>query len=92
MVRVLAALGAEYLEFTPVDPYKRPEFEAQLSRLAALSQPKIANGFFVLADDTGFIDEPAPLQQLQDAGVVLFQFELGRPEVDPAVRTTGRGG
>lgn len=69
-------LGASHFEFTPADMAKAPDFADDLARLQAIRCPKVANGFFLLADDLSCIDDEAPYQALQQVGVALFQFEI----------------
>lgn len=72
----LARFHVDYYEFTPVDFAKRADFLQQLDALSCVTTRKIANGFFVHVDDTGFIDEIDPYRQLIAAGVEYFQFEV----------------
>ncbi|MFI6288619.1 hypothetical protein ACIBCM_28385 [Streptomyces sp. NPDC051018] len=76
MAGVLERLGADYYEFTPVDPAKKQAFAHDLGRLARLSLPKIANGFFLEPDDVSLFDDTDALRRLTEAGVVLFQVEI----------------
>ena len=59
-------------------------FERELSRLRGIALPKVALGFFVLQDDRGFIAEREPFARLRDAGVELFQLEVGPNTADQA--------
>ena len=57
--------GAHWFEYTPVDFLKADAFDAELARVAAVPMPKIANGFFLLADDESFIADTAPYRRMQ---------------------------
>ncbi len=89
MAEVLAEVGADYFEFTPVDFAKVSWFDEQLCRLSEIRLPKIANGYFVLADDTSFVGDATPFQRLQAIGVRAFQFEV-QSAVDPSFKLSAR--
>ena len=82
MLEILTAVKADFFEFTPIDFAKTELFEAQLEKLGQLNFRKIANGFFILTDDFGFIRETNPYQKMRQIGVELFQFEI-ESAVDP---------
>lgn len=82
MGEILSRLQVDYFEFTPVDFAKTACFEEQLSRLERIRLPKVANGFFLLADDASLIQDVAGFERLQAMGVELFQFEV-ESVIDP---------
>lgn len=72
----LADLRADYYEYTPIDFAKRAAFVSDLARVSNISCKKIANGYFIQRDDCGFIDDKGPYNEMMQAGVELFQFEV----------------
>ncbi len=73
---LVTELGASHFELTPVDLAKPQELAEELARLQAIRSPKVANGFFVEADDLSFVHEREAYRALQQAGVAWFQFEI----------------
>lgn len=69
-------LGASHFELTPVGMAKAPDFAEELALLQAIRCPKVANGFFLLADDLSFMADHGAYRSLQQAGVEWFQFEI----------------
>lgn len=82
---ILKYNSAQFYEFTPVDFLKKSDFEIQLKFLEQLPYEKIANGFFIVPDETTFLDNIKSLKMLEDVGVKLFQFEI-----ESAVATKSR--
>ncbi|MBT0567095.1 hypothetical protein [Williamsia sp. CHRR-6] len=67
---------ADYFEFTPSEPEKIAELNEELKVLSEVDRPKIANGFFVLADDDSFLRMEDYFDILSGHGVEFFQFEI----------------
>lgn len=78
-------LGASHFDFTPADMAKEPDFADDLARLQAIRSPKVANGFFLLADDLSFMADVAPYRAMRQAGVEWFQFEI-ESALDPTCK------
>ncbi|MGL0785687.1 hypothetical protein [Xanthomonas translucens] len=73
---LVSEISADYFEFTPSEPEKKAELAEELRILAQVDRPKIANGFFVLADDDSFLKMEDYFENLRRHGVELFQFEI----------------
>ncbi|XBB67524.1 hypothetical protein ABFU82_26015 [Nocardioides sp. WV_118_6] len=83
-------LRPDYFEFTAVDPEKTADVRRQTELLEEIDVPKVANGFFLLADDLSLTDRTDYLGLLRAAGVVLFQVEL-ESVVDADCRISASG-
>lgn len=75
-IDILNEFHINYFEYTPVDFYIKAAFEAELKLLGKITVPKIANGFFVEADDRSLLDDQLYFSLLVEHGVAYFQFEL----------------